>query len=60
MAWGFGFFGIIAFICAVWVIYDIVTNQKKMNDTHKLIWIIAAIVFSIITAIVYYFIVKNK
>ena len=53
-------FWIIGLLCAVWVIYDILTNQKRMNSTHKLIWIIAAIVFSVITAIVYYFLVKNK
>ena len=57
----FGFIGgIIAVACAVWVIYDILTQQKSMKDTNKIIWIIAAIIFSIITAIVYYFIVKKK
>jgi len=52
--------GIIGVACAVWVIYDIVTFQKKMKSEHKLLWIIAAVVFSILTAIVYYFVVKKK
>ncbi len=57
---GSGILGIIALICAVLVIYDVVSNQKKMKDSHKVIWIILAIIFSIITAIVYYFLVKRK
>ncbi|HLC90148.1 MAG TPA: PLDc N-terminal domain-containing protein [Candidatus Nanoarchaeia archaeon] len=55
----FGPFGIVGLICAVWVIYDIVTYQKKMEDLHKIIWIICALLFSIVTAIVYYFVVKD-
>jgi len=51
---------IIGVACAVWVIYDIVTFQKKMKSEHKLLWIIAAVVFNIITAIVYYIVVKKK
>ncbi len=57
---GFGFFGIIALVCAVWVIYDIMTKQKRMDNTTKLIWVVAAVIFSIITAAVYYFLVKKK
>ncbi len=60
MAW-FGYlYGLIALICAVWVIFDIVTKRKDMNDTHKILWIVAAIIFNVITAIVYYFVVVNK
>lgn len=51
---------IVLLICAVWVILDIVQNQKKMDQTHKIIWIIAAIIFSLFTAIVYYVVVKRK
>lgn len=46
--------GIIALICAIWVIYDVWTNQKKMSSGTKLIWTIFAIIFNILTAIVYY------
>lgn len=50
--------GLIGLACAVWVIYDVVVNQKRMKTLHKVLWIIAAIFFSIITAIVYYFVNK--
>jgi hypothetical protein len=50
--------GLIALICAVWVIVD-VANQKKMPTGNKVLWIVCAIVFSIITAIVYYFVKKK-
>lgn len=50
---------VLGIICAVFVIYDVLTNQKKMKDSSKIIWIIFAILFSIITAIIY-LIVKKK
>jgi prolipoprotein diacylglyceryltransferase len=55
-----GFWWLVGLIAAVWVIYDILANQKNMDSTKKLIWIICAVIFSIITAIVYYFFVKMK
>lgn len=48
--------GIIALICAVWVIYDVWTNNRRTTQGMKIVWTIAAIVFSILTAIVYYFV----
>lgn len=57
---GLGFGGAIALLCAVWVIYDVFTHQKKFTDVQKLVWTICAIVFSVFTAIIYYFVVKNK
>ena len=47
--------GIVALICAIWVIYDVWANQKSMSSGSKILWTIFAIFFSIITAIVYYF-----
>ncbi len=55
-----GFFGLIALVCAVWVIYDVWTKNTKLSQNHKIIWTIAAVFFNVITAIVYYFIEKNK
>jgi len=52
--------GIVALICAIWVIYDVLVNNKKLDQTKKIIWIVCALLFSIITAIVYYFIGKKK
>ena len=51
---------IVALVCAVWVIYDVLVNQKGMAGLHKLLWIVAAILFSVLTAIAYYLIVKRK
>lgn len=58
MAWGI--FWAIGIVCAVWVIYDVFVNQKKYNTERKVLWTVAAIVLSILTAIVYYFFVKRK
>ena len=52
-------FYVIGIIAMVWVIYDVVANQKSMSGLNKAIWIICAILFSIITAIVYYFVKKK-
>ncbi len=51
--------GLIAFIAAVWVIYDVIVNKKKMSTPKKLVWILCAVFFSIITAIVYFFVEKK-
>ena len=51
---------LVGLVCAVWVIVDVLTKQKKMESLQKAIWIVCAILFSIITAIVYYFVVKKK
>ncbi|MDD3263833.1 MAG: PLDc N-terminal domain-containing protein [Candidatus Nanoarchaeia archaeon] len=59
-----GFFSVLMWLvgvaCAIWVIYDVVVNQKKYSNEKKLIWIICAVFFNIITAIVYYFLEKRK
>lgn len=52
--------GIIALVCAIWVIYDVLMKNKRLSQTEKLIWVICAVVFSIITAIVYYLIGRKK
>ncbi len=58
------FFGTImwlaAIACAVWVIYDVATNNKKLSTEMKVVWIIGALLFSIVTAIVYWLIYKKK
>jgi branched-subunit amino acid transport protein len=57
--WG-TLFWVIAVVCALWVIYDVFMHQKKMKMEYKVLWTIAAIVFSIVTAIVYYFVQKKR
>ncbi|PLW80236.1 hypothetical protein C0585_03730 [Candidatus Woesearchaeota archaeon] len=56
---GSGILGLIALVCAVWIIYDVIVNQKRMSTLHKVLWIVFGVFFSIITAIVYYFVVKK-
>lgn len=53
-----GLLGIIAIICAIYVIYD-VWNDQFMPTNTKLLWTIMSLLFSIITAIIY-FIQKSK
>ena len=49
---------IIALICAIWVIYDVWAKQK-MGAGAKLLWTLFALLFSIVTAIVYYLMKKR-
>ena len=62
MAFGYGsgILGIVALICAIWVIYDVLANNKKLSDGMKVLWIVLAVLFSIITAVVYYFVGRNN
>jgi len=50
---------ILAIICAIWVIYDVLANNKKLSTGMKVLWIVCAVLFSIITAIIYYLIYKR-
>ena len=50
MEWMFG--GLIHFIAALYVILSV----RKTNSEHTLLWIIAAVLFSVVTAIIYFFV----
>jgi len=52
--------GIIAIIAAIWVIYDVLVNNKRLSDGMKVLWIILAVIFSIITAVIYYLVGRNN
>ena len=52
--------GILAIIAAVWVIYDVLAKNKGLSDGMKVLWIVLAIIFSVITAIIYYLVGRNK
>ena len=47
-------FGIIGFLCAIYVIYDVLVERKDLGAVNKLVWIVFALLFNILTAIVYY------
>lgn len=51
--------GIIVFVCAAWVIYQVWAVNKGLSTGSKVLWTIFAILFSVITAIVY-LIVRKK
>jgi uncharacterized BrkB/YihY/UPF0761 family membrane protein len=59
MVLGKGLIGLIALVCAIWVIYDVLTNNKRLKTGVKVLWIVCALFFSIITAIVYYLVEKR-
>jgi len=52
--------GIIALIAAIWVIYDVLVNNKRLSDGMKVLWVVCAILFSIITAVIYYLVGRNN
>lgn len=56
----FMFWGLIGLIATIWVIYDVLTAQKKMPDIEKLIWVLVAFFLGIIGAVIYYLIVKKS
>jgi len=60
MNFGISILGILAIIAAIWVIYDVVTYNKGLSSLAKVLWILFAIFFSIITAIVYLLVYKVK
>lgn len=50
---------ILGIVCAIWVIYDVLVNNKRSSTVMKIVWIVCALLFSIITAVVYYFVEKR-
>lgn len=49
---------LVGLAAAVWVIYDVWVNNRGATTVMKVVWTVAALIFSIITAIVYYFVRK--
>ncbi|PTD93397.1 hypothetical protein C9439_07470 [archaeon SCG-AAA382B04] len=47
-------------ILFIWVIYDSIVVQKKMEPIEKLIWIIASVIVPLIVPIIYYLLVKRE
>ena len=52
--------GVIAVLAAVWVIYDVMVNNRRLSDGMKVLWVVCAVLFSIITAVIYYLIGRNN
>lgn len=53
-----GILWIIQIICAVWVILEVYKRTDKTNE-QKVIWIVAAVILGIATAIAYYVLEKK-
>ncbi|TQD24380.1 PLDc N-terminal domain-containing protein [Methanolobus vulcani] len=51
--------GLIVLISVIWVIYDVVTQNKGLTSVMKVVWILAALIFGILGAIAYYFLGKK-
>jgi hypothetical protein len=51
--------GLLQLAGTIWVIYSVINRPDKSSE-NRLIWIIAAILFGIVTAIVYYLLEHNK
>ena len=60
MRWLLVFFAAVSFVFAVLVIYDVWTNNKKETQEMKIVWTILAVLFGIVTGIVYYFLRKRN
>jgi hypothetical protein len=48
---------ILGFVLWIWMLVDCV-QRKFINDTEKLIWIIAMIIFPVVASLVYLFAVR--
>ncbi len=58
--WGFNaVWGVVAVLAAIYVIYDVMVNNKRLSDGMKVFWIIFVLLFSIITATVYFFVGRD-
>lgn len=51
--------GVISVAAAVWVIYEVFTENKKLSTEMKIVWTVLALLFGVFTAIAYYFMHKR-
>lgn len=47
--------GLIVLASVIWVIYDVVTQNRRLSGGMKVVWILAALLFGILGAAAYYF-----
>ncbi|HDR72621.1 MAG TPA: hypothetical protein ENN85_01695 [Methanoculleus sp.] len=52
--------GLLVLVSVIWVIYDVLTQNKGLTTGWKIIWIVVALVFGILGAIAYYFLGRKK
>ncbi|WP_407356908.1 PLDc N-terminal domain-containing protein [Methanolobus sp. WCC5] len=51
--------GLITLVSVIWVIYDVMTRNDRLEPIKKVLWIIIAIIFGVLGAIAYYFLGKR-
>ncbi len=52
--------GLVGLACAVWVISDVWMVNRRLSPEMKLLWTVLALVFSILSAVVYYVVYKKR
>lgn len=52
--------GLIVLASVIWVIYDVITQNRGLSDIKKIIWIVVALIFGILGAVLYYFLGRKK
>lgn len=55
-----GLGGTIGLICMIWVLYEVWAVNRSLQTGEKVIWSIAAVCLNVVTALIYYFVVKRK
>lgn len=46
--------------CIVYVLVDVWSGSKRLSDGQKILWTVLALLFSIVTAIVYFILFKRN
>jgi len=57
---GFYLGGLVSLVSFIWVTYEVWSKNYRLQTTSKVLWTVAAFFFSLITAIIYYFVEKRK
>lgn len=52
--------GPLSIISFIWVLYDALTQNKSLNDMMKIMWIVIALIFGALGAVLYFFIGRKK
>ena len=61
MAWAWWTMSlVVGLLSLLWVVYDIIKNQKDMSTARKGFWIVLTLLFSLIGAGAYYVVEKRS
>jgi hypothetical protein len=52
--------GLLSVISFIWVVYDALTQNRSLNDMMKIMWIVIALIFGTLGAVLYFFIGRKK